>query len=90
MNNLESLERRVAELKARNMPLTFESFRQFWQDCDELSQSLILNEICCPGLSNMPAERREVIGGYLRKMGVELTVETATLEELLAELESDP
>ena len=70
---------------------SFEQFKTMWSESDELSRSLIELSISCPALAgDMDDEHRTVIGRYLREMGIEVTVETATLEELIARLESDP
>lgn len=89
--NLDALEKRISALRAQNIPLTFEAFKAAWDESDELSKSLIELSVTCPALaSDMDTGRREKIAAYLAEMGVEVTVETATLEELIARLESDP
>lgn len=89
-NRLGRLEKLLQPFMVRNTIPSFESFRAMWGEADELSRSLIQNEICCPALAgDMDDEHRAVISRYLEMMGVELTVETATLEEILSELKSD-
>lgn len=86
--NLNTLERRVAALKAAYpSPPTFREFWKEWKHMDALSKSLYELALSCPELVEKDWESWPIISSYLKRLGVR--ADPFSLEDILENLESD-